>query len=905
MTRDSAAVAALDDRRRRCPISAASNVVDDASTLMTNSIAMSGSSSNDDVGGGDEGGSLKSSSEVSTTTSCCGGSSSSSRSGSDDDDSATVTRLTTAIDDSCSTTIKTPPSLHKRMEDDNNGDKESSSSSHSDEAAATTTPTNIGGRLTFYKDGKFIFQLAAHHQQNPCNNPSALTSPCRWVPVPTVIQQHKNNVKCIGEWSQHQQNKTIWPYSVTNNASESNSPQPVQQLQPPTVRIGERKQQNFQHRTTPPPLSLITGAVNTATHTGGVVVATTTNIVRRPSRKCSTTVTAENITNFHHQRCQPLTQLRGLPRRSQQHQHQAFMMVATEAIKVQRRLLSLPKKQRLWCQRKRKSMTRNSLLQELKPPQINLECFVRNLWCRRHTTELLLRRQLSINNSGDNVAATISAVVDVTPTVISRHVAVSTASVVDSTCPNTGGSKRRSMVSPSPSAAILIPITATSMNLGNKSGNSSPHKKYKSGHQQQQEQILQPQRRVVVDKIVKKAIPQPPPQVISTNDHSITAILSGGAAGAKRSGSSGAVSMVMDPENGIVTTTTTTTSAVLSPHKNLHTPSPAPLSLLRTLLKSPSSESSSPPIAASTNGVGYRHHTNGSRKRSSVESTAVSSLPSINTAAIKVENGLGTSPSAIPSVGANAADNASTVLTALHQLPTIHHPAAGQLAAAGYFNVLYHRAAMAAAAMAYQTHAQLPQPLPKSQPPSLLSSQFPTTSGASTTWQRHLAQRPPLLHPPEAIVGSGVTNTAISSSISTVVAPYSSPLIAATVNGSSLLPPATPSPPPPLMLHPHSAHRHHLLLHHQQQYQPAPTVQQQPSSFHQHNHRQQSSSLKKRSGVAIGVTEYGVCIEENNSGVVATLDEESSSSADCVPLNLSKDSIAENVSGTSPTARVR
>jgi len=382
---------------------------------------------------------------------------------------------------------------------------------------------------------------------------------------------------------------------------------------------------------------------------------------------------------------------------------------------------------------------------------------------------------------------------------------------------------------------------------------------------------------VVADKSVKKSLPQPLPQVISTNDHSITAILSGGAAGAKRSSSSGAVSMVMNLENGVVTTTATT-SAVLSPHKNLHTPSPAPLSLLRTLLRSPNSESGSPPIAATTNGVGYRHHTNSSRKRSSVESTAISSIPSINAAAIKVENCLGTSTIAVPSVGANAAENASAVLTALHQqLPTIHHPAAGQLAAAGYFNVLYHQAAMAAA-MAYQTHAQLPQPLPKSQSPSLLSSQFPTTSGASSTWQRQLNRQPPHLQPPEAIVGSGVTNATISSSTSTVVAPYSSPLVAATVNGSSLLPPATPSPPPPLMLHPHPVHHHHLLLHHQQ-YQPAPTVQQQPSSFHQHNHRQQGSSVKKRSGVAISATEYGICLEENKSGVVATLDEESSSSA--------------------------
>lgn len=715
-------------------------------------------------------------------------------------------------------------------------------------------------------DGKLIFQLAAHHRQNPYNNSSALTSPCRWVPVPTVTQQHKNDIKCIGEWSQHQQNKTIWPYLVTKSISDNKSPQPIPQSQPPTVKIGERNQQQFQHRTTPPPLSLISDAVNVAPHTSRIVVATTTNIVRRPSRKCSTTVAVENITDFQNQHWHPTSQLRGVPRRSQQHQHQAFMMVATEAIKVQRRLLSLPKKQRLWCKRIRKSMNRDSLSQEFKPPQINLECIVRNLWCRRHTTELLLRRQLSINSSGDTVAATISAVVDVT-SAVSRHVALPTTSVVDSMFPNTGGGKRRSMVSPSPT---VIPVTVTSMTHSNKSssGNSSPHKKYKLGHQQSLEQILPPQRRVVVDKSLMKVIPQTPPLAMSTNDHSITAILSGGVAGVKRSSSNGAVVMVMDPENDVVTTTTTA-SAILTPQKNL-TPSPAPLSLLRTLLKSPSSENGSAPIASSTNGVGYRHHTNSSRKRS-VESTAVSSIPS----AFKVENGLRTSTMAIPPVGANNINNATAVLTALHQFPTIHHPAAGQLAAAGYFNVLYHQAAMAAA-MAYQTHAQQPQSLPKPQPAPLLSSQFPTTSGASSTWQRQLHRRPPLLHPPEAVVGSRVTATSNSSSASTVVAPYSSPLVAATVNGSSLLPPATPSPPPPLMLHPHPVHHHNLLLHHQQQYKPAVH---QPSSFHQHNQLQQGSSVKKRTGVTIGATEYGGIIEENNSGVVATPDEESSTTA--------------------------
>lgn len=155
MTRDSAAVAALDDRRR-CPISAASNIVDDTSTLITNSIMTNGLSSNGDVGGVDGGSSPKSSSAVSTTTSCCGGSSSScSRSGSDDDDSTAGGRMSTAIDDGCSTVTKTSllPSLHKEEVDDNIADKDSSSSSNSADGADATaiTTTSIGGRLTFYK----------------------------------------------------------------------------------------------------------------------------------------------------------------------------------------------------------------------------------------------------------------------------------------------------------------------------------------------------------------------------------------------------------------------------------------------------------------------------------------------------------------------------------------------------------------------------------------------------------------------------------------------------------------------------------------------------------------------------------------------------------------------------------
>ncbi|VVC25299.1 Hypothetical protein CINCED_3A010805 [Cinara cedri] len=94
--------------------------------------------------------------------------------------------------------MKTPPLSPQRKEDleDANGDKDSSSNS-GDVAAATNTSTSIGGRLTFYKDGKFIFQLAAHHQHQPYNNQSTITTPCRWVPVPTVLQQQKNNVKSL------------------------------------------------------------------------------------------------------------------------------------------------------------------------------------------------------------------------------------------------------------------------------------------------------------------------------------------------------------------------------------------------------------------------------------------------------------------------------------------------------------------------------------------------------------------------------------------------------------------------------------------------------------------------------------------------------------------------------------
>lgn len=666
--------------------------------------------------------------------------------------------------------------------------------------------------------------------------------------MPTVIQQHKNNVKSIGEWSQHHQNKTIWPYLVTNPTSDGKSPQLLQQSQLPTVRIGERKSQQYQPRTKTPPIIPINGSVNIAAHTGAVVMATTTNIVRRPSRKCSTTTAVENALDMQHRQLQ--SHLRPLSRRLQQHQHQSFMMVATEAVKIQRRLLSIPRIKRRRCRKTKVAINKDSLLPEQQQqPLINLECVVRNLWCRRHTTELLLRRQLSLNNNVD-IAATTD-----TPPSASRIVAVTT---VESTCTNTGNGKRRSVFSPLPTITTTASTSIMTNSTINITGSNSPHKKYRLG----QQQVLQQQRRVV-DKCVKNTVLTSPsqPQIISTNDHSITAILSGGAVGAKRPNGCG-ITTVVDTEISVISSSTT--NAIITPQKNL----PAPISLLRTLLKSPSSESNALPIVESSNSSNYRHNTSCSRKRSAIEST----IPIVATpVATTLETGPRTTAMAVPPTASLVND---ATLTALHQIPNIHHPAAaaaGQLAAAGYFNVLYHQAAMAAA-MAYQTHAQLPQSLPKSQTSPLLSSQFSPTVDASNGWQRQL-NRQPLIPPLETIGGNGVAS--VSSSASTIVAPYSSPLITATVNGSGLLPPATPSPPP-LLLHPHSVHHHQMLLHHQQQYQQVPTVQQ---SSYQHKQRQQgisSSRIKKRNMVTMGAIEFNSSKGGNN---LAAIDKESSSSA--------------------------
>lgn len=703
-----------------------------------------------------------------------------------------------------------------------------------------------------FTDGQFIFQLAAHHQQRSYNNQSTITSPCRWVPVPTVIQQHKNNVKSISEWSKHQQNKTIWPYSVTNPAPESKSPQTIQQSQPPVVRLAERKQQQYQNRTTPPPLTPISGAVNVASCTTAVVMATTTNIVRRPSRKCSTTTAAENTSDVQNKNWHLQSQLRPLSKRIQPYQHQSFIMVATKAIKAQRRLLSLPYKQHRRCRKIKTGISRKSLLHEKQPPSINLECVVRNLWCRRHTTDLLLRRQLSINHSIDTIAITA---VDTSPTL--QHLVATTGSV-DSTCPIAGNGKRRSIIFTPSTTTPTISTTATTNSMGI-TDSSSPLKKYRLG---QMQQILQQQQPAVIDKSVKKTIPQPLslPLVLSNNNHSITAILSGSAAGETRSNGSGVITSVADTESCTITsTTTTTTSAVIMPQKIPPLSSPAPLSLLRTLLKSPSGEIGLSPIVACTNGV-YKHHSGSSRKRSAVESTTVLQIPpsTIAAAVTTVDKGPRTTMKASPSTaGASKVNVATAALTALHQLPNINHP----LATTGYFNVLYHQAAMAAA-MAYQNHSQMP----KSQPP-LLSSLFSAPVVSNNSWQRQLNRRTHIQPPTKVVGGSGTTEV---KSASTIVAPYSSPLIAAAINGSGLLPPATQSPPPPLHLHSHSVHQdhhHNLLL---QQYQPVPTVQKPPQfSHHQYKQRQQGNIVKQRTAVtAMDSAEYGDRIDGKNVGAV-------------------------------------
>lgn len=727
-----------------------------------------------------------------------------------------------------------------------------------------------------FADGKFIFQLEAHQQQNQYNNSSALTSPCRWIPVPTVIQQQKNNIKKISEWSSHhQKNKTIWPYLVADQpaAIGSKSPQQIHKsLSLPTVKPGERHLfQHCQQRTTPPPLTPI-AAVNPQGCTTSVVVATTKNIVRRPSRKYSTTALIENVTDPQHLNRQPQSlQLRNLLRRSQQHQHQSFIMVATKAIKAQRRLTPLLKKQRRrHCQRLvAKTAVGNEppLFDTLQPRAVNLEPVVRYLWCRRHTSELL-RKQLSLNNNLD-------VSVDNTLPVFSQN------NTADSLCSNiSGSSKCKPVFSPSSLATSVAVFPTTKISTDSLSGigsnsSSSPLKKYKIGHNQQKRQLF-------VDSSPKIAIPSLSAHT-PTNNHSITAILSGNIMGAKRGSTTTSIKETDPCVISSTVTSTSTASPVTTPQKNV---SPAPLSLLRTLLKSPSCETNSQPVKqASSNSSGYmKQNTGSSRKRSAIDSQIIS--PAIISTPEVSNSGPITATMAIsPTIKNSAVDDSTAALSVLRQLPTLQHPgAAGQLAAAGYFNVLYHQAAMAAA-MAYQSHVQLPQslskPTPLSQAPTMLSSQFSTTGGSHNGWPCQLNRQPPL-SVPETIMGeNGVATPSLSTS--TIVAPYSSPLPTATVNGNGQLPPATPSPPPLLM---HPVHPRHLLLHHMQQhnqhqhYQPAPTVQQ-SLSYYQHKKRHLNSNVNKRTAPMGDTAEYGSNIEKNNVVVY----KESSSTGKCSVKN--------------------
>lgn len=693
-----------------------------------------------------------------------------------------------------------------------------------------------------FADGKFIFQLAAHNQQNE----SSKTSPCRWVPVPTVLQQNKNSVKSMSQWSQL--NKIIWPYLINNNGSDnksSKSPKPIQASLPFTP--------------------IITSTANVGSI--GAVVVTTSNIIRKPSRKCST-VASEYNTSWQLQ-----SQLPSVSRRSQ-HQHQSFMMVATKPIKALRYLKSslIYKRQR---SRRTKTNGKKSLLQEEAP--VDLECIVRHLWCQQHTKELLLRKHLLLNNS-----------VDITGVSTSRHVGV-TACNVDSTISNIGSGKRRSIFSLScsstedilPATTITMATSSLSINGSNSNSrssnsniNNSPHKKYRLEQQQQ--------RRAGSNNDTKKtAVLQLP----TINDHSITAILSGGAVGAKRFGSS-----IVNSKS--CATTSNADIAIL--HKNHLTPSPAPLSLLRTLLKSPVGENNAQPILANTDDGGYNfYNTGSSRKRLAIESTngppihdVMSSLhTNVGGAAVvdaTVKNNGKTSSMVMPSksaatvAGGNAAA-VNDIPTANHQLPMLHHPtttstaaaasaAARQLTAASYFNVLYHQAAMAAA-LAYQNNTQLPQTLLK----PILPSQFSTTVANDGGWLRQMNQRPHL-HQPELVVG---TATAALPTLP-IVAPFSSPLVTTAVDGISLLPPTSSSPPQPVDIH--------NLLQNRQQYHlqkpyPVATIQQQPFSY-QHKQRQHSN-IKRKTDMIVETAEYGTADENNLS-----MDKEASSSTGkCTKLN--------------------
>lgn len=562
-------------------------------------------------------------------------------------------------------------------------------------------------------------------------------SPCRWIPVPTVVQEQKLNIKNIKKCSQYPQNKTIWPYLVTNTSSDGKSHQTIQQSpQPPLVKSGVEWNQQQQKIMTPLPHTI---DITTPTTSWSVVMATTKNIVRRPPRKCSTTtnlIDHSTIGLQHPTYKHPQSQSRSLYRRSQQYQHQSFMMYANNTVKAQRRVLSLLKKRNRSCSSKTTAIFKKpSSLQKQQQPLINLECIVRNLWCRRHTAELL-HRQLSLSNSIVNVTATADPV-------NSRHPPSHlTTTKRRSTATNTG-------------------VSVTTMTM-----NNSPCKKYKSE---------QPQRDLIVG-------PKPAAvALVSSNDHSITAILSSNGPT-----TGGPTNHVSNPPDSCLITSGMTGSTMAASNcftlrKNF------PPSLLRTLLKNPSSDrgscGSSSTLTNNSNVVcsdsGYIQPNIGDNRKQSVTIESVDNnncQPNI----VSADTGL--------------------IKDSVHRLPPIlHRPAvsaAGQLAAS-YFNALYNQAAIAAA-IAYQSHAQL---LPSSR------------VSVGDAWQLQLNRRHVLPSLPEVAGGSGVTSA-------TVLLPYSSPLVSATVAGGGILQPNTSSPPL-LPLQPHLIHPHqNLLIHnHQQQYQ--------------------------------------------------------------------------------------
>jgi len=384
-------------------------------------------------------------------------------------------------------------------------------------------------------------------------------------------------------------------------------------------------------------------------------------------------------------------------------------------------MLSFPRK---WCRRPGSNQFGKTASPLQKPQKLlNLDSIVRYLWCRRHTMELFLGKQLSLNNSVINVT-TATDPVNYTPAL--SHLA-------------TG--KRRSTTA----ANTSVSVTKIPMN-----GNS-PRKKYK------------------LEKEPKSTV-----ALVSSNDHSITAILSSSPM------TSGLTNHISNPPNDCfiassTVNTTTTASSCLSLQKNL------PPSLLRTLLKSPCGESNGSDLSLTNNSKiigndgGYllSNIDGNNQKRSVALDNNNSQLPPIVTST-----------------------DTSLSKDSVHRLlPIFHHPAAyaaGQLAA-GYFNVLYHQTALAAAI----THTQL---LPQTS-----SSRFST----SDIWQLQSNRRHILPSPPEMVGGNGLVTS------NTILSPYSSPLVSTTVANCCILPPMS-SPMHPFPIYP----RRNLLVHnHFQQYQ--------------------------------------------------------------------------------------